>query len=195
MGVTSAGPFSTYDVGFSLSGPVVKDRLWFFTAYNPNFEDRDVEIPGLGAYRDSRKTHLLTGKLTWQAGPNTNLMLTLLGDPSAQRRIGTTFAGGFPTPAKLLNPDPFLGSLKTGGITLSLKVRHSIREKALLEASLSRADRKQNDVPDTERGRTEPFYADFTTGTWSGDMAGCSRTTASARRRRSAGRCSWGGTR
>ena len=162
----NVGDFSTYDMGFSLHGPVVRDKLWFFAAYNPNFGNRDIDIPGLGEHNDTKTSHLLSGKLTWQAGQNTNLVFTVLGDPSRHQRIGTTF--DFPTPSKLENVDPFLGDLKVGGVNLSLKGRHIVGERLFLDASISRFDRNENDVPDTERGRNEPIFADFTTGIWSG---------------------------
>ncbi|MDZ7625242.1 MAG: hypothetical protein U5J96_12480 [Ignavibacteriaceae bacterium] len=42
------GDFSDYDIGFSLGGPVILDKLWFFAAYNPTFANHEVSIPDFG---------------------------------------------------------------------------------------------------------------------------------------------------
>ena len=84
----SRGDFSQYDFGFSLGGPVVRDKIWFFGSYNPMFEREDVEIPGLGYYQDKSTGHSFAGKLTWQVNPKNNLVLSILGDPSKKRCRG-----------------------------------------------------------------------------------------------------------
>jgi hypothetical protein len=164
----NVGNFATYDFGLSLGGPIVRDKLWFFAAYNPNFEDKDVEIPGLGFRTDRKRTHLFAGKLTWQISTKTNAEATLLGDPSRRDRIGTTYTGQIPVPSLVLNPDPWMGNIKQGGISLALNVRHIVNEKIFLEASLFHSSRDEDDVPATARGRSEPFYYDFLEGVLSG---------------------------
>ena len=51
------GGFSNYDFGFSLSGPILIDKLWFNTAYNSVFNLRDVDVPSFGIYEDQIVTH------------------------------------------------------------------------------------------------------------------------------------------
>jgi outer membrane receptor protein involved in Fe transport len=34
--------FESYDIGVSLGGPIVRDRLWYFVAYNPTVEREDL---------------------------------------------------------------------------------------------------------------------------------------------------------
>ena len=57
--------FTFSDVGGSLSGPIVRDRLWFFAAYNANYEQRENTY-GFGTLADTRRQHVFAGKLTWQ---------------------------------------------------------------------------------------------------------------------------------
>ena len=80
IGLTGAdaNAFSSYDVGFSLGGPVVRDRLRFHAAYNPNFERQPFSLPGIGSLVNKKTTHLFAGKLTWRATDNTNLILSVL---------------------------------------------------------------------------------------------------------------------
>lgn len=39
--------FTKENIGFTLNGPIIIDKLWFNIAYNPTFEYQDVEIPVL----------------------------------------------------------------------------------------------------------------------------------------------------
>jgi hypothetical protein len=100
--------FARYDLGFSLGGPILHDKLWFFTAYNPNFEREEVEIPGIGVHDDKKTTHIFSGKLSWHASANTNLAFTVVADPSERTRVGHNSPAPF-NPSGLKNIDPFLG--------------------------------------------------------------------------------------
>ncbi|NKB65895.1 MAG: TonB-dependent receptor plug domain-containing protein [Candidatus Latescibacteria bacterium] len=189
------GDFQTYDIGASIGGPLVRDQLWFFAAYNPSFDNFDVGIPGLGSRRDRQTQHLLAAKLTWRAGPHTDAMLTVLGDPTSRRRIGFTFQG-MPEPNQVENPEPYLGSLESGGISAALQANHRLGQGWLLEGALSVVNRRDNDVPDTQRGLSEPFFGDFITGIWSGGYGrqkknDSRRTAVQASATHFAGRHTW----
>ncbi|MBI4427937.1 MAG: TonB-dependent receptor [Ignavibacteriales bacterium] len=161
------GAFSNYDVGVGLGGPIVHDELWFYVAYNPTFERKDVEIPGFGVHLDRVVTHSFAGKFTWRASPRLNFILTSTGDPSVRKAIGDIppLAG---TPARLENPDPFLSEVTGGGVNLSLNGSYVLSESILLDASISRVARDQTSNPSTERGRKDTVLIDTETGSWSG---------------------------
>lgn len=158
---------AAYDVGLSLGGPIARRRLWFFTAYNPRFERRDIAIPGLDPENDRLTTHLFAGKLTWRAGENTDLVLTAFGDPTTRRRVGPPPLPGA-APVALANVDVALGKVTTGGVNLSLQARTAPSRRVLLEGAVSRYASKEVTRGETERGRTEPLFLDLTTGIWSG---------------------------
>lgn len=160
--------FSTYDFGLSLGGPLIRDNLWFYLAYNPTFEDREVEIPGLGLHQDRRRSHLFAGKLTWQASPKTNIVFTALGDPNTHKRISQAFSDALTVPNALTNPDPYLGEISSGGYNLSLHIQHVLKENILLKTAFSQSRNSDNDGPATQRGSQEPFFFDFPSGTLSG---------------------------
>jgi hypothetical protein len=83
-----SGDFSQYDLGISLGGPIVRDRLWFFAAFNPAYEREEVELTGQGYFLDKSSTQTFAGKLTWQAARRTSLVFTMLGDPSERHAVG-----------------------------------------------------------------------------------------------------------
>jgi len=154
------GDFAIYDVGVGLGGPIQKDRFWYYLAYNPNRRQEDVEIPGWGFFEDHSTTHSFAGKLTWRAGENSTVVLTAIGDPTEGRYIGD-YGVGVPLipPA---NVDPFLYTVRTGGFNFMLDGRKLVRKNFLLESSLSHTIRREYASPETERGRSELFYADST---------------------------------
>jgi outer membrane receptor protein involved in Fe transport len=91
------------DYGANLGGYIIRDRLWFFGAYNRVNETdtysivRDLQgapgTPGVGAELDEDITRdLYAAKLTWQATAAQNVTLSILGDPSEyDGALGTFF--------------------------------------------------------------------------------------------------------
>ena len=44
--------FTQFDIGLALSGPIRKDRAWFYASYNPIVDDRTASFPGMDPTRD-----------------------------------------------------------------------------------------------------------------------------------------------
>lgn len=162
----STGDFTRYDTGFSLGGRILKDKLWFFLAYNNKVEKEDVTFEGLGVRSDKTVANIFAGKLTWQPTEKSNIMFSVFGDPSKRDRIGHN--GLISNPNTISNPDPFLGKWQDGGINFSLKASHILNTNWLFEAALSRYDADFIAEAATARGKTEPLFEDLTTGIWSG---------------------------
>ncbi len=156
----------SYDVGVRVSGPVVRDRLWYSAAYNPRLEHVDREIQGLGVFPDKQTAQVFAGKLTWQATRATHVEFSVFGDPTvhdAVVRVPTVPASYVP-----LNADPFLRRFETGGVIGSARFTAAVGDHVLLEGSLSRSSGRDNVLPATEVGRTEPFLQDNVDATVSG---------------------------
>ena len=165
-----SGDFSQYDIGVSLGGPIVRDRLWFFAAYNPAWEREEVELTGQGFFLDKNITQTFAGKLTWQASRKTNFVLTVLGDPSERHSVGDAI--GLLVPYIGLNPDPYLDIIQRGGLNLNLKGTHFFSDRFMMEASVSWINRKDRHLPATEIGRNERAFIDAEAGTISGGSPG-----------------------
>ena len=162
------GDFSNYDAGVSIGGPIIHDELWFFAAYNPTFNRRDVEVPGFGISLDKTLTHSFASKLSWNASRDLKLNLTVTGDPTERKAIGYDF--NFPVTA-LLNPDPYFQELRQGGINIALNGTYSIGQNILLRSSFSRIMRYDSGEPSTTKGKDETLFWDFQNnigggGTW-----------------------------
>ena len=77
-----------YDFGISAGGPLVKDKLFFFGAFNPQYQRLTRIAPdgfplrSLGEVDRKRRTLSYAGKLSWQAGPKHRFDFTAFGDPS-----------------------------------------------------------------------------------------------------------------
>ena len=107
-----------YDYGVNLGGYIMKDRLWFFGAYNRvNESDLSIRIntplsvPGFslpvgGSLPTDITRDLYAGKLSFAITPSHLLNASILGDPSKSE--GAQFAIAGP-------PSTFNGTNKTGG--------------------------------------------------------------------------------
>ncbi len=98
FGASENNNYSAQDWGATLSGPLVKGRLWFFAGINPY--RKTEELRGTSTVRNTLNGALLDldrnydnrtatlgylGKLTWRVSPSHLLELTVFGDPSDQK--------------------------------------------------------------------------------------------------------------
>jgi hypothetical protein len=132
-GATQSG-FAFYDAGATVSGPVARDHVWFFAAYNPRFERRDFSY-GFGSMADETLVHQFAGKLTASLGKNTTAALTLLGDP--RRSTRATLSPIAPPGLAPLSRDVLHREDRGGGYAVSSRVQSQLGRSLLLESTLS----------------------------------------------------------
>lgn len=111
-----------YDFGADLGGYILRDRLWFFGAFDRTKQTNQsvrintpLNVPGFSVPVGGRvptdvKRNLYSGKLTFALTSNHLLNLSVLGDPSTTS--GAQFAISGP-------PSTFMGQNNTGGNDLN----------------------------------------------------------------------------
>jgi hypothetical protein len=129
--------YTHYDVGLSVGGPIQRDRLWFFAAYNPLIEEKDVAFTGIPVQQDRLVRHSAAGKLTWRPGPRSDVALTVLGDPMRRDAVEGTEAYSAPLTA-VTDSRAVLGDYREGGWASSLRLRHQGSDRLLWNVALSR---------------------------------------------------------
>ncbi|MCP4899269.1 MAG: TonB-dependent receptor [bacterium] len=82
---------SEFDVGFTLAGSLLRDKLWYFVGFDPStighvYNSRISRADQLDAERETwtrtTKTRFFGGKLTWRVDKRNTASVTVFGDPT-----------------------------------------------------------------------------------------------------------------
>jgi hypothetical protein len=165
--------YSVYDFGFGTGGLFVRDRLWYYVAYSPSFDREDVTIPGMGDVEDRIAAQRYAAKLSWRPDERNAIVVTSIGDPKHGRDVQP------PTTAPA-NVDPFVFDVHQGGFGVMLEGRHTLSERLLVKTTLSRSWRREDSEPESQRGRTEPFFVDSTGVAHGGGPSNRNRSTTTS---------------
>ncbi len=105
----------TFELGFDVGGYIVKDKVWFFAAYDRSRNSTLNQIVsgavGQTAPSDSNRD-LFAAKLTWKVTESQSIIASVLGDPQ-------TITGAVKTPQGPAST--WDGTSKVGGTDLSLR--------------------------------------------------------------------------
>jgi outer membrane receptor protein involved in Fe transport len=144
---SSANGFSETDIGGDIGGPIVKDKLWFFGAFNPqrrknfyltqtffNPVENKVSIP------------FYAGKITWALNSKNTLTGSTFGD--------FTKVEGFLATAALNNVNgfgndinAFVGRQETGGHNYAARLNSTISNNFIAEFSAGLHFQRANTIP------------------------------------------------
>ena len=151
------------DYGVSLGGPVMKDRLWFFGAFNPSRRTTDVgettPLVGDAATEYEQETNYYAGKLTFAVNPNHTLVFTAFGDPTTID--GWLIRGITATPAEATSA---LRTSEIGSTNLNLRYNAILSSNWLVEANVGQHKRDNTLGPATAAGAAVPRQIDETLG-------------------------------
>lgn len=161
--ITQSGAVS-YDVGARVSGPVVRDRLWYSVALNPRVDRVDKEIAGLGMFPDKTTVLRFAGKLTWRASASTGLELSVFGDPTTRDAVDPVPSGY----TSVANADALLNRQTSGSVVGSLRATMTPSPLVLLEGSVSQQWGRSTVDGATPLGRSSELFRDAVTQTMSG---------------------------
>src|SRR5262245_29765301 len=142
--------FSELDAGFDLGGPIKKDKLWFFGAFNPQRRENHFLTQ---TFRQDVSNKITTpyyaGKVTYGITDKHILTFSTFSDFTKQE--GFLFGGsGFGA-----DPKSFRGTIETGGHNYTARMNSTFSPRFIGEfvfgAHLQRANTfPQNDVAGTE---------------------------------------------
>ncbi len=135
--------------GASLGGYIVKDRIWFFGAYNKVNTDRNTRpLDGVVAGQEFPQefdSDLYSGKLTFRLGPATDIQATVFADPQLN-------SGSLTDVPSSTNPNTYLGEREIGGTDYALKINQLLGTWGLLAVQGGRhEDQFLTTVPDVQR--------------------------------------------
>lgn len=94
--------YEEYDFGAAIGGKLIQDKLWYFVAANPSYQDDFIESRGGVSDTETTDRVFYSGKLTWQLNPSHQVVASAFGDPvdgndsvqGGYGRLGTNFDAG-----------------------------------------------------------------------------------------------------
>jgi outer membrane receptor protein involved in Fe transport len=135
--------YSELDAGGDIGGPIIKDRLTFFAAFNPQYRTNSYLTQTFRTEAEGKiKTPFYSGKLSWLVNNNNTVTLSTFGDFTKEE--GHLFAGsGFGA-----DPASFLGVRETGGHNYSARLNSNISQNWIGEFAFGLHFQQNNVIPD-----------------------------------------------
>ncbi len=133
--------FSEADIGFDLGGPIVKDKLWFFGAFNPQ---RRKNFLLSQTFRTELENEITTpfyaGKITYGINDNNTFNFSTFGDFTKQE--GFLGGNGFGA-----NASDFDGVQETGGTNYAFRLNSTFNQNFVAEFSVGLHFQRNNVIP------------------------------------------------
>jgi hypothetical protein len=140
--------FNRSDWGADLGGYLLRDKLWFFAAFDTVDHSADNQLPGLTSTVTGKTSQDLgSAKLTYAVAPDQTLVFSFLQDP----RVDT---GAIIDSNHTLNGDPstYLGRQDFGGRDYALRYDAAIASAWVLTAQVARHQEQNSVSPATGNG-------------------------------------------
>src|SRR5438270_7720118 len=181
------------DFGAELGGPIVKDKLWFFAGFAPQFISRNVDRiisaqqsnaagqPVLDSsgnpvaneiarqtYPATQTTYNMSGKLTYLLNENHSIALAGYGNPTTNTGVYVDRYGFVTSPAGG-SEGSFLANHELGAFDTSLRYSGKLFNKTMLvEATAAYHHQRDNDIPAGVQGQSQAAMRDLASISWRG---------------------------
>ena len=144
--------FSEIDAGFDLGGPIVKDKLWFFGAFNPQ-QRKNFFLTQ--TFRDEVENKVTTpfysGKVTWGINQNHTLTFSTFGDFSKEEGflygLANLGLSGFGN-----DPSSFRGVIERGGSNYTGRLNSVFSPNFIGEFAFGLHLQRLNQIPEDPTG-------------------------------------------
>ncbi len=166
---TFADQVASYDVGGSIGGPILRDKVWFFGAYGPirrtthlgsQIED-GIPIDTSGRQYE-RNSDVYAGKVTWTPRSSHTLVFSTFGDPTDENGwlAGSTTGNSTPN----ADETSALRLIQAGGHNYGAKYTGVLGSNWLLDLSVGQHRQRAGTEAATDAGRRIPRQIDETLG-------------------------------
>jgi outer membrane receptor protein involved in Fe transport len=150
--------YNRTDAGVDLGGRILKDRLWFFAAYDhvskptsiSRYNDSaDGSVTANDKFPADSTDNLYSGKLTWNIGTGTTLVGTIFADPSKVTGAAASDPSHsyYPVPIVSQDPSTWGSDLNIGGTDYGVRVNQLFGSTGLLSLQGSRHYDKYETIP------------------------------------------------
>lgn len=140
--------FSEVDAGATLGGPIIKDRLTFFAAFNPQYRTNNYLTQTFRQEVEGKiSTPFYSGKLSWFINDKNTLTFSTFGDFTKEE--GHLFSGQNNVDAGFgANLASFAGIRETGGTNYAARLNSNISSKWIGEFAFGIHKQRNNLIPD-----------------------------------------------
>ncbi|HEY8224689.1 MAG TPA: TonB-dependent receptor [Pyrinomonadaceae bacterium] len=154
--------FSEIDAGFDIGGPIKKDKLWFFGAFNPqrrtnNFLTQTFLVP----VDNKITTPFYAGKLTWAVNQNHRFTFSTFGDFTKQEGFLFRINARVPDNGFGANINSFRGRIETGGHNYVARLNSSFSQRSIGEFMFGLHLQRANTIPDASVADTSLIQENF----------------------------------
>ncbi len=172
---SAANGFSEQDIGVDIGGPIKKDKIWFFGAFNPQFRSNNYLTQTFhNAVSNDVKTPFYAGKVTWALNDKNTLTISTFGD--------FTTVDGFLANGALQNVsgfgsdiNAFKGKQQTGGHNYSFRLNSAITPRFIAEIAGGLHFQRANTIP-VEASLKDPLISDTFSVLKGGSVLGVTST-------------------
>lgn len=154
---SSANGYSETDIGGDIGGPIVKDKLWFFGAFNPQRRTNFYLTQTFHAPAQNKVSiPFYAGKITWALNGKNTFTASTFGDFT---KVDGFLATGALTNVNGFGSDitAFLGTQETGGHNYAFRLNSTIKNNFIAEFSGGLHFQRSNIIP---RATTQPLVLD-----------------------------------
>jgi len=179
---TGAAPngFSELDAGFDLGGPIKKDKLWFFGAFNPQHRENHLLTQTLRQdVSNTVNTSFYAGKVTYGVSQKHIMTFSTFGDFNRQNGFLQT---GFPMDRIASNgfgddPNSFLGRQETGGHNYAVRMNSTFSPNFIGEFAFGVHLQRNNYLPNPSVANVAQVTDSFAVLRANGTVAPVTRTS------------------